>query len=569
MNGFLNRTQRTFRTINLALIYCMVVVPYSGSVAWSAPTPTGEIVEASVQEKEKLVQQGVENYRQGHHIHAQKKLEHARTVFPENYAAPYYLGLIYLKKGQRSAAISQWRQYVAMDPGSENALRIRKNLTVLLREEAKESARLAMANEAALIRQPADEDTLAISTFKNLGSENIKPLGKGMSALLIHDLSLVPGLSVVERVQLQALLEEMKLGTTGLVTAESSAKVGKLLKAKHVTSGSLADLEKENLQIASAMVDADEMAAVSTQQAQGELKKFYDLEKEIACQIVEDLGKDCDKAPPAFHKIHTKSLAALIFFGVGLDYLDRSKYDPARDAFQKALDEDASFELAQQALLDTPVPGMQYMAETGGGAGTGTAAGAATVAGVGAANRTTGIGTDDEMIAMASAHGVSADMAGTAMSKGGGGSPDVAEGVGIVPVVGLVAGVATVAGVAVAAGDSSSSSSGSPVDTGGGVTPSGQCNEQQIAGGDIADQRNIEMGQDSGSFNFAYQTYAIRDQIIVSYQGNQLFDTGCVGASDSVSLTFSGNSSQIRVEVRPNCDGNTSGTAWNYTASCP
>lgn len=563
MNGFLNRIQRTFKFINLVLIYGLVIVPISGSTAWSAPTPIGKTEDLSVQEKENLVQQGVDQYRQGDHEQAQKNLEQARDVFPENYAAPYYLGLIYLKKGQRSAAISQWRQYVAMDPGSENALRIRKNLTVLLREQARESARMAMAGEAFLIRMPADDNTVAISAFKNLGSENIKPLGKGMAALLIHDISLVPGLSVVERVQMQALLEEMKLGTSGLVTAESSPKVGKLLKAKHVTSGSLADLEKENLQIASAVVDADQKAATSTQEAKGELKEFYDLEKEIACQIVDDLGKDCDKAPAAFHKIHTKSLAAVLFFAAGLDYLDQEKYDQARESFQKALDEDSSFELAQQALLDTPVPGMQYGAEAG-GAGTGTAAGTGAVA------RVSGLGTTDEMIAMAGTHGMSADMAGTAVAKAGGVSPDTGGGVGILPVVGLVAGVATVAGVAVAASDSSSSSGGgTPVDTGGGVTPTGQCNEQQIAGGDIADQRNIEMGQTSGSFNFAYQTFSIRDQIIVSYEGNQLFDTGCVGAANSLSLTFSGNSTQVRVQVIPNCDGNTSGTAWDYTASCP
>jgi TolB-like protein len=441
-----------------------------------------------------------------------------------------------------------------MDPGSENALRIRKNLTVLLREHARESARMAMANEASLIRRPTDDNTVAISAFKNLGSENIQPLGKGMAALLIHDISLVPGLSVVERVQMQALLEEMKMGTSGLVTAASSPKVGKLLKAKHVTTGSLADLEKDNLQIASAVVDADQKAATSTQEAKGELKKFYDLEKEIACQVIEDLGKNCDDAPPAFHKIHTKSLAALLLFAVGLDYLDQEKYEQARASFQKALDEDSSFELAQQALLDTPVPEMQYLDETGG-----------------AAARAAGIGTTEEMIAMAGTHGVPADMAGTAVARAGGTSPDAGGGVGILPVVGVVAGVATVAGVAVAASDSGSSDGGggSPADTGGGVTPTGQCNEQQIAGGDTADQRNIEMGQTSGSFNFAYETYSIRDQIIVSYEGNQLFDTGCVGASNNVSLTFSGNSTQVRVQVIPNCSGDTSGTAWNYTASCP
>jgi tetratricopeptide (TPR) repeat protein len=65
--------------------------------------------------------------------------------------------------------------------------------------------------------------------------------------------------------------------------------------------------------------------------------------------------------PDAFGKIHTKSLAALIAFSLGLDYLDQEKYDEAREAFQKALDEDPKFDLAEQALMETPVTAMLLM----------------------------------------------------------------------------------------------------------------------------------------------------------------------------------------------------------------
>jgi Tfp pilus assembly protein PilF len=426
MNGFLKRKQKRIRIVAGVLIYCMAVFPVLTSTGWSAPAPGQETVEMSAREKQDLVQQGVEQYKQGKHNQAQKNLEQARTVFPENYAAPYYLGLIYLKQGKRSAAITQWRQYIQMDPKGENALRIRKNLTLLLREEARDSARLAVANEAALINSPAAENTVAISAFNNLGSDNIQPLGKGMAALLIHDISRFPELQVVERIRLQALLKEMKLGTSGLVAADTAPRVGKLLKAKHVTSGSLADLEKESLQIASALVDADKSARVQNQEAQGQLKKFYELEKDIACQIVEDLGRSCDDAPPAFYKTHTKSLAALTAYSVGLNYFDEENYDQARASFQSAVEQDPSFELAQEALLATPVPAMQY-----GG---------------------TGMGTTAEMIAMADAYGVPADAAGTATVAGSGGS---AGGVGILPVVGIIGGVGAVAGIAANSGGSS------------------------------------------------------------------------------------------------------------------
>jgi tetratricopeptide (TPR) repeat protein len=431
------RLQQAFRIFVATLCIFMVMPPVLGFNSWGTRTPADGAAALSAQDKQGLVRRAVEQYHQGHHDQAQKNFELAETVFPDNYAPPYYLGLIYLEQGKRAAAIKQWRQYVKMDPNSENALRIRKNLTLLLKAQARESAEHAVANEAALMQMPADDNTVAVSAFKNMGSENIKLLGKGMAALLIHDLSLIPGLQVVERVKLQALLGEMKLGTSGLVSAETAPRIGKLLKARHVTSGSLADLEEGRLEIASALVDADELARINTQEAQGELKEFYTLEKQIACQMVEDLGKDCDRAPAAFHDIHTKSLAALIFFAAGLDYLDRERYHQARDMFQKAIAQDPAFELARQGLLETPVPEMQFMREKG----------------------NVGMGTNEEMIAMAASHGMAADTAGAAVAPGGGQLGQSSGGVGIVPVAGIVGGAAVVAGVALAG--SSSSSSGS------------------------------------------------------------------------------------------------------------
>jgi hypothetical protein len=50
-----------------------------------------------------------------------------------------------------------------------------------------------------------------------------------------------------------------------------------------------------------------------------------------------------------------------------------------------------------------------------------------------------------------------------------------------------------------------------------------------------------------------------------------IFDTGCVGASDTVQINYSSNSSYIRVDVEPNCActlPNGCGTVWVFTVSC-
>jgi len=429
---FLNRKQKVFGSIVGVLLYCMMLFPTFNSIGLSAMKSAAmksadENVKMSKKEKEKLVEQGVAQYEEGDHSQAKKTLEHAKEVFPANYAVPYYLGLIYLEEGRRSDAIAELQQYVLMDPKSEDSLKIRKYLTLLIREEAVEYAKQAANNEAALLRGPVADNTMAVTAFKNLGSENLGPLGKGMAAMLIHDLSQVPDLKIVERVKLQALLQEMNLGTSGLVDQETAPKVGKLLKAKHVTTGSLADLEKENLQITSVVVDAEHMASIGTQEAQGALKKFYDLEKEIACDIIEDLGHDCEKMPGAFGKVHTKSLPALTSFSVGLDYLDQEQYDEAREAFQKALDEDPKFELAEEALLATPLSAMLAMTTSQTISGlsasgvSSTAAGSAVVGGVGIVTTTTTIAG---VVALAGGAAAAAGGGGGGGGGGSGGSED-------------------------------------------------------------------------------------------------------------------------------------------------
>jgi len=397
MTRFLNRKKKALRSIVGVLIYFMVGSSVFNSIDIGATEPANismdrtqlpshptsspfrtaqvhildtlekttpsdeETLKLSKKEKKKLVEQGVTQYHNGEREQAQKTFEYAKVVFPENYVVPYYLGLIYLEGGWRLGAIAEWQQYVLMDPKSEESLKIHKYLTLLIREEAVEYANQAVANQATLLRDPVDDNTVAVTTLKNLGSKNLGPLGKGMAAMLIHDLSQVPDLQVVERVKLQALLKEMNLGTSGLVDQKTAPKVGKLLKSKHVATGSLADLEKENLQIVSVVVDADQIDSIATQEAQGALKEFYNLEKRVACNIIEDLGRDCNKLPSAFGKIHTKSLAALTSFSVGLDYLDQEKYDEAREQFQKAIDEDPEFDLAKEALVLTPSSAMLLM----------------------------------------------------------------------------------------------------------------------------------------------------------------------------------------------------------------
>jgi TolB-like protein len=373
----------------------------------------------SNKEKQKLVERGVGQYTQKDIDGSKNTLEQAQAVFPENFAVPFYLGLIYLQEGRREDAITQWRRYLEMDPGSQNARELRKTLTLLLREEARANARQALAREADLTGVEADSDTIAVSAFSNIGSMHLGPLGKGLAAMLVTDLAKVPGLQVVDRMALQALLEELKLGTSGLVDRTTAPQVGRLLKVRRVATGSLSDVEETQLQIASVLFDAERNADIGGQDVEGDLDSFFVLQKQIACGIITAMGKNCDGVPGAFHEPHTTSWPAFVSFSKGLDQFDNNQYDEARASFQQALQEDPDFDLARDALETTPTSAMllwstsQIVSNTAAIGVTPTAAGSATIS-------AGGLGTTTLLVA----GGVVVAAGAVALAAGGGSSSD-------------------------------------------------------------------------------------------------------------------------------------------------
>jgi hypothetical protein len=100
------------------------------------------------------------------------------------------------------------------------------------------------------------------------------------------------------------------------------------------------------------------------------------------------------------------------------------------------------------------------------------------------------------------------------------------------------------------------------------VVHQSRCNDTQKAGGDAPEVHQIDLGMTSGVFSFDYQTFDVKDQIIISQGGMTIFNSGCVGESRSVQVQFSGYTSVIEVRVNPNCAAS-SGTAWNFTVHCP
>lgn len=88
-------------------------------------------------------------------------------------------------------------------------------------------------------------------------------------------------------------------------------------------------------------------------------------------------------------------------------------------------------------------------------------------------------------------------------------------------------------------------------------------------GSDVPPTFPIEMGRNEGAFQFDYETRNAKDRVEVFYEGALLFDSGCVGESRSVPLTYGpGTATHIDVVISPNCAG-TPMTSWRFEVGCP
>src|SRR5207237_1268789 len=88
--------------------------------------------------------------------------------------------------------------------------------TILLREASERAARDALEQERRRLGERTDPRTVAVATFRNVGTPAYAPLGKALAAMLIDNLSALPGIKVLEREQVEALEQEAKLSGTGL-----------------------------------------------------------------------------------------------------------------------------------------------------------------------------------------------------------------------------------------------------------------------------------------------------------------------------------------------------------------
>jgi tetratricopeptide (TPR) repeat protein len=286
-----------------------------------------------------------------------QRFERARDVLQRAYEIDgrdpetrYYLGVAHEGAGYAAEALHVLGQYESVSPDSPYRALMEARHTWLRRELARRELRTLLVMDDSLAAARAT-DAVAVFPFLYRGSDpRYEVIGRGLGEMLTVDLASTGRLEVVERVRLQALLNEVEISQGEAFNPQTAPRIGRLLQSGRVVGGSF-DVMGERLQTDVVLWEwkTEPLPALSDHAA--DLDALFRLEKEIAFALLDELGVRLTPAErDRIERVPTRDLQAFLAFSRGLHEEDAGNFGAAAAQFQQAAQLDPGFDLATQRV---------------------------------------------------------------------------------------------------------------------------------------------------------------------------------------------------------------------------
>jgi len=291
-----------------------------------------------------------------------------QLLAPADPLAPMIIGGCQEKDGRYDLAFATYTDYARQYPQARGVAAVRGAAQLALRTQATQTARLAMSRESTLTTLAPEPATLAVLPVTIAGDSAFQPLSRGLAELITTDLALVRNLRLLERVQIGALLDEMRLGQTERADASTAARVGRLLRAERMVQGVASITENGPVRLSATVVRGDGTVRTGAQ-ASGTFKQLLELEKQLVFSIAAQLGIQLTEAErQRILRQGPRNLTAFLAYSEGLEALDRGDYRTAARAFGAAYRADPGFQAAQQQQQAAEAAPLVQAGGTGSGA---------------------------------------------------------------------------------------------------------------------------------------------------------------------------------------------------------
>jgi tetratricopeptide (TPR) repeat protein len=272
---------------------------------------------------------------------------------------------LYEKRQDHTRAIDAYSAALGLQPRGKQASAIRAHLDRLISRKIESDIAAALENESRIDPNSIPENTIAVGNFdaSHLPPE-LAPIARGLAEFTSIDLAKVEALTVLERLKLDLLLQELKLGTTGYVDPASAPRLGLLMGTRKLVTGTVVGIGDEGLKLDGAIVNTADGATARPEGSEGQLKKFFKVQKEFVLKIIDELGITLSAAErDSIMKAPTESYLAFLAYCRGLDYESQGMYGSAEQEFRTAVEIDGDFQQAEtqlQTLTNRPIGAVDY-----------------------------------------------------------------------------------------------------------------------------------------------------------------------------------------------------------------
>jgi len=208
-------------------------------------------------------------------------------------------------------------------------------------DKYKKEVKEALKKEKSL---KTTKGTLAVLYFNNQsGNTDYNSLQKGLALMLIKDFSKIKQkkIQIIERGKLQALVDELNLGISGLVKPDTAPRVGKLLGAETILYGNLLSDKKAELKVNPEMLNVMKKKSLEQKDVYGPLKEFVRIEKDILKNSLNSLKIVPTKEEKKLLDIPlSEKVSALDPLFKAVDATDRENWKEAEPLYIKSFTED-------------------------------------------------------------------------------------------------------------------------------------------------------------------------------------------------------------------------------------
>ena len=272
-------------------------------------------------------------------------LGEAMDINPDDPELIFYKGLNLEFYNEQGKAASYYAKYKDVPEDSPFREMLEGRYLWIKRQENFSDVKQLIQNEKDLTFQNVSDSTIAVFPLIYTGTnKDYAPLSRGFSEMVSIDLAKLKTITVLERVRIQAVLDELKLSQSGVVDQSTAPRVGKILKAGTIVSGDYDVTNNGDFKI-----DLGSWAVQTSQRKSwvnktGSIKDFFVLQKQVVFDFLQQNGFQLtqeEKENIAY--IPTQNLESFLAYSKGLLQEDAGNFQQAGQFFNQATQLDPGF----------------------------------------------------------------------------------------------------------------------------------------------------------------------------------------------------------------------------------